>query len=109
MALASPTHILNKVADSLVATQKYATVEEAFWEMAISTVRYKVAYYQRRLRKMEHKYKMDFDSFSVKLKGKATPAQEDDWLAWKSARRMLANWQKSYRKMKKKKEKETTR
>lgn len=96
MALASPTHILNKVADSLVATQKYASVEEAFWEMAISTVRHRVAYYQRRLRKMEHKYKTDFDTFSAKLKGKATPAQEDDWLAWKSARRMLADWQKSY-------------
>ena len=64
--------------------------------MAISTVRHKVAYYQRRLRKMEHKYKMDFDTFSAKLKGKATLAQEDDWLAWKSARRMLADWQKSY-------------
>lgn len=96
MSISSPTHILNKVAGSLVATQKYATVEEAFWEMAISAVRHKVAYYQRRLRKMEHKYEMDFDSFSVKLKGKATPAQEDDWLAWKSARRMLADSQKSY-------------
>jgi hypothetical protein len=45
---------------------------------------------------MENKYGADFDKFTVRLKGKATPAQEDDWLAWKSARSMLMDWQKTY-------------
>ena len=31
--------------------------------------------------------------FSARLKGRATPAEEDDWLAWQSARRRLADWE----------------
>jgi hypothetical protein len=92
----SPSSVLNKVAGSLVAAKRFATVEEALWDMAVSTVRGKVTYYRRRIRRMENKYGMDFDKFTARLKGKATPAQEDDWLAWKSARSMLAGWQKTY-------------
>lgn len=92
----SPNSVLNKVASSLVAAKRYATVEDALWDMAVTTVRGKVTYYRRRIRKMENKYGMDFDRFTARLKGKATPAQEDDWLAWKSAYSMLADWQKTY-------------
>ena len=92
----SPNLVLNKVASALVATKRFATVEEALWNMAISTVRGRVTYYRRRIRKMENKYAMDFDKFTARLKGKATPVQEDDWLAWKSARSMLADWQNTY-------------
>ena len=92
----SPNSVLNKVAGSLVAAKRFATVEEALWDMAVSTVRGKVTYYRRRIRRMENKYGMDFDKFTARLKGKATPTQEDDWLAWKSACSMLADWQKTY-------------
>jgi len=92
----SPNSVLNKVAASLVAAKRYSTTEEALWDMALSTVRGKVTYYRRRIRKMENKHGTDFDKFTVRLKGKATPAQEDDWLAWKSARSMLMDWQKTY-------------
>ena len=92
----SPNSVLNKIAGSLVAAKRFATKEEALWDMAVSTVRVKLTYYRRRIRKMENKYGMDFDKFTARLKGKTTPAQEDDWLAWKSARSMLADWQKTY-------------
>ena len=95
----SPNTDLTKVANSLVAAKHFPTVEEALWDMAVSTVRGKVAYYRRRIRKMENKYGVDFDKFTVRLKGKATPEQEDDWLAWRSARSMLADWQKSYQEL----------
>lgn len=93
----SPTNILNTVAGSLVAKQKYASIEEALWELALSAVRSKTVYYRRRIRKLEHKYATDFDAFTARLKGRATPTEEDDWLAWRSARRMLADWQQTYR------------
>ena len=92
----SPHSVLNKVANSLVVARHFATVEDALWYMAISTVRSKMSYYRRRIKKMENKYGMDFDKFSARLKGKATPQQEDDWLAWKSARSMLTDWRKTY-------------
>lgn len=92
----SPNSVLTRVARSLVASERFATVEDALWDMAISTVRGKMSHYRRRIRKMENKYGTDFDKFTAYLKGKATPQQEDDWLAWKSARSMLADWQKTY-------------
>jgi hypothetical protein len=95
----SPNSVLNKVAASLVAAKRYSTTEEALWDMALSTVRGKVAYYRRRIRRMENKHGMDFDKFTMRLKGKATPAQEDDWLEWKSARSMLTDWQKTYQEL----------
>jgi len=93
----SPTTVLNKVANSLVAKHRYSTPEEALWELALSAVRSKTVYYQRRIRRLENKHRMDFDKFTARLKNRATPAEEDDWLAWRSARNMLADWQGTYR------------
>jgi len=93
----SPTKILNTVAGSLVAKQKYASIEEALWEITLSAVRNKTAYYRRRIRKLERKYAMDFDTFTEELKGRATPDEEDDWLEWRSALSMLDDWQQAYR------------
>lgn len=92
----SPVNILNNVAGALVATRKYASLDEALWEMARTTVRGKINHYRRRIRRFEGKYSTDFDSFTARLKGCATPAEEDDWLAWRSARRMLSDWRQTY-------------
>jgi len=90
----SPNAILNQVATSLVAKQRYSSVEEAVLELALTAIRNKTVYYRRRIRKFENKYGADFDKFTARLKNKAGPDEEDDWLSWKSARNMLADWQK---------------
>lgn len=95
----SPIKIIDRVATSLVAKQRYPTVEKAIWELALSSVRDKTVYYRRRIRKLENKYSTDFDMFTARLKNQATPSEEDDWLAWRSARSMLADWRKSYQDM----------
>jgi len=95
----SPTGVINHVATSLVAKQRYSTVEEAIWELALTSIRSKTVYYRRRIRKLENKYGTDFDKFTVRLKNQAAPAEEDDWLAWRSALSMLADWQKAYQDM----------
>lgn len=97
MATMLPSNILNTVTNSMVATRKFSSVDEALWELARTAIRGKVNRYRRRIRRFENKYGIDFDTFSVRLKGRATPAEEDDWLAWKSARRMVGDWQKAYR------------
>ncbi len=70
----SPTDILTAVAGTMVAQQKYATVEDALKELALSAVRSKTTAYRRRIRRLERKYSTDFDTFSAHLVGKATPA-----------------------------------
>jgi hypothetical protein len=95
----SPNMVLTKVAASLVAAKRYSTTEEALWDMALSTVRGKVSYYRRRIRRLEAKHGMDFDAFTAYLKDRASPTQEDEWLSWKSALSMLKDWQMTYRDM----------
>ncbi|MCC6300050.1 MAG: hypothetical protein IT314_12185 [Anaerolineales bacterium] len=97
MATTLSSTVLNRVANSLVATRKFATVDEALWELARTAIRGKISLYRRRIRRMENKYDMDFDDFAAHLKGRATPAEEDDWQSWRSARRMMSDWQKAYR------------
>ena len=92
----SSVNVLTTIARSMVMTQEYASVEEALQAMALSEVQCKVAYYRRRIRALERKYGTDFEAFSAQLRGRATPAEEDDWLAWRSANRMLAYWQRTY-------------
>ncbi len=95
----SPSGVINQVAKSLVVKQRYPTVEKAIWELALSSVRSKTVYYRRCIRKLENKYGTDFDKFTDRLKNKADPSEEDDWLAWRSARSMLADWQKAYQEL----------
>ena len=92
----SSTDVLNNLARSLVIKQRYASIEEALREVALAAVRSKIAYYRRRIRRLERKYATDFDTFTSRIQGRATPAEEDDWLAWRSAQRMEADWRQVY-------------
>ena len=96
MALTLSVDVLTTIARSLVATQEYASVEEALQAMALSEVRRKITYYRRRIRALEHKHGTNFETFSARLRGRATPEEEDDWLTWRSAMRMLDDWQRTY-------------
>jgi hypothetical protein len=97
MALAvSPTDILHQIAGTLVAQKKHRSVEEALREIALSAIRNKIASYRRRISRLEHKHGKDFATFSAQLQGRAMPADEDDWFAWRSALGMLADWQQVY-------------
>ena len=91
-----PTDILTTVAGTLVAKRRYANREEALRSLALAVIRGKTAYYRRRIRRFERKHHMNFDRFAARLKGRATPVEEDDWFAWRSAGRMLADWQQAY-------------
>ncbi len=95
----SPAGVINQVATSLVARQRYPSVEKAIWEIALSSIRSKTVYYRKRIRKLENRYGTDYDKFTARLKNQATPSEEDDWLEWRSARSMLADWQKTYQDM----------
>lgn len=95
----SPKDTLTLLARSLVAQRKYATEDDALRDFALSAVRSRLAYYQRRIRMLQRKHGADFDAFSARLQGQATPDEEDDWLAWRSARRMQSDWQQVYREL----------
>lgn len=92
----SSTDVLQTVARSLVAQRKYPTIDAALKELAIGVIKNQIAYYRRRIRRLERKHKMSFDEFTAHLRGRATPAQEDDWLDWQAARNMLEDWERTH-------------
>jgi len=92
----APTDILTAIAGTLVAKNKYTSREEALRALALAVIRSKMAYYRRRIRRLERKHHTNLDRFTARLKGRATPGEEDDWFEWRSAGRMLADWHQAY-------------
>lgn len=64
--------------------------------LARSAVRERMVRYRRRIQRLERKHGADFAEFTRQIEGSATPQQEDDWLAWRSAVEMLNEWQAVY-------------
>jgi hypothetical protein len=85
--------VLTTIAESLVATKKYKSLDEALYALAIGEVDRKVAKYRRRINRLRKKHGMTFDEFTAHLRGKATIEQEDDWLEWEAAIDMLSDWE----------------
>ena len=85
--------VLDTIAGTLVNQEKYRSKDEALRALAQSAVRDKIGHYQRRIRRLQRKYGLDFAAFSRSLQGHATPQQEDDWLDWRTAHSMLEDWQ----------------
>ena len=96
MAEISPTTVLNRIADTLVIEAKFASKEDALRSLARSAVRERMVRYRRRIQRMERKYGADFAGFIRQIESSATPQQEDDWLAWRSAIEMMNEWQAIY-------------
>ena len=92
----SPSAVLNRIADSLVVEARFASKEEALRSLARAAVRERVLRYRRRIGRLERKHGVDFTGFTRQIEGSATPQQEDDWLAWRSAIDMLNEWQAIY-------------
>lgn len=84
--------VLKSIVKSLVATQRYKSVKEAIDEIALAAVQKKIAYYQRRIRKFERKYGIDFDAFDNRLKGGSSLSEEDDRFEWRSDLSMVNDW-----------------
>jgi hypothetical protein len=66
--------------------------EEAFLkDLAQDLARRRIKAYEDQVRKFERKYQ-SWEKFSEEIAGKASPAQEDDWMEWEGARNMLNAW-----------------
>jgi hypothetical protein len=96
----TPVEVLTTIARSLVYSRQYRDIDEALRGLALDEVSRKIARYRRRIRHFEHKYGTDFQTFSARLEDGATIAEEDDWMAWRSALSLLSDWEIAYRELK---------
>lgn len=97
--------------EALVKRNIFPSEQEAISELVRDYVLRQVKALQSEIRKFERKYGMDFQQFqqylrerSALLESKSLPAdqcealgaavmqEEDDWLDWKTALELFANW-----------------
>ncbi len=73
----------------------YDSPEKCAKELIAEMAERKIRYYSRAVKSFEAKYGMPFSKFTQKLKGRAKPKQEDDWMEWEAATDMLDAWKKA--------------
>ena len=84
---------LDRVAQPLIRAGVYASEEEFLRDTVRQLARHQIAAWQEVIRGFEKKY-ISWEKFSDATLDTATIPQEDEWMEWESARRMLAAWQK---------------
>lgn len=73
----------------------YDSPEKFIRDMIVKFVTDRISYYEKIIERFESKYKISFSKFTKRLKGKATPKLEDDWMEWESAINMLETWKRA--------------
>ncbi len=73
----------------------YDSPERFAKELVSEMAERKIRHYTRVVRRFQSKYRMPFDKFTQKLKGKAKTKYEDDWMEWEAAMNLLDAWRKA--------------
>jgi hypothetical protein len=79
--------------EPLVRTGLYPNAEEAFKHIVLDHISHQIAWAKKELQQYEQKYGQSFDEWSKSIEGRASVAEEDDWLEWEATLDMLAGWQ----------------
>ncbi len=83
------------LAKPFVESGIFDSPEKFVGELAHEMAERKIKHYARVVKRFEAKYRTSFPKFSEKLKSKATPKLEDDWMEWEAAINMLHAWKKA--------------
>ncbi len=86
---------LEKIANTLVGLGRYSSQTDAIRAIALEQVERKIALYARRAKHYEKKHRTSFESFTKRLRNRATPRLEDEWMEWEAALDMLDEWRQA--------------
>lgn len=70
----------------------YKDEKSVLTDIVLDYITRKIKQYDKTIRALKKKYGSDFNEFTLTIKNKATFAQEDDWMDWKSAIEMRQSW-----------------
>ena len=82
-------HIARPLVEAGIYTSEEAFVRDILKNMALQKVRV----YERTVNRFRSKYG-SLEDLGTKIKGKASPTQEDTWMEWEAAEDMLKAWKK---------------
>ena len=78
--------------EPLVRTGLYPSSEQALKSIILDYIEHQIAQIEAELKRYEQKYQQTFAEWSESLSGRATIADEDDWLEWEANLDMLDSW-----------------
>lgn len=91
----SAIKVLEVIANTLVDTGRYQNQADAIRGIAIEQINRKIALYESRVRRIQRKHRTSFETYTKRLRGRATIRQEDEWMDWETALAMLTAWRKA--------------
>jgi hypothetical protein len=87
--------VLETVARGMVAAGLYKDIAAAIRAMALEQIERKIATYRAQVEGFEKQYHHTLETHSGLLVGRASMAEEEDWMEWKGAVVMLEAWRRA--------------
>jgi hypothetical protein len=78
--------------EPLVRAGFYPTAEQALKHIVLDFINHRIAWAQAKIRRLEKKHGQSFTDYTRSLEGRATGAEEDEWMEWESLLDMLESW-----------------
>lgn len=78
--------------EPLVSAGFYPTTEQALKHIVLDFIDRKISWAQAKVRRYEKKHGQSFAEYTAALTGRATIAEEDEWMEWESLIDMLDSW-----------------
>jgi len=79
----------------MVAAGLYKDIAAAIRAMALEQIERKIATYRAQVEGFEKQYHHSLETHSGLLVGRASMAEEEDWMEWKGAVVMLEAWRRA--------------
>jgi hypothetical protein len=91
----STQEVVETVARGMVAAGLYKDIAAAVRAMALEQIERKIATYRAQVEGFEKQYHHSLETHSGLLVGRASMAEEEDWMEWKGAVVMLEAWRRA--------------
>ncbi|MGC9396215.1 MAG: hypothetical protein ACP5J4_15335 [Anaerolineae bacterium] len=79
--------------EPFVRTGVYSSPEQALKHIFLDYIQRQINWAKVELRRYEQRHGETFEEWTQALSGKATIAEEDEWMEWEATQDMLAGWQ----------------
>ena len=92
MSTAILNQVANWLAEPFVRTGVYPNAEQALKHIFLDYIQRQIAWAEVAVQRYEQKHGAPFATWTRAIAGKATIADEDEWMEWEAVLDMLAGW-----------------
>jgi hypothetical protein len=78
----------------LVREGIFKSYDELLKSLLLDYIDRQITLHEKRVRAFEAKHEMTFEEYTCSLRGKASIAEEDEWMDWEEALVFLRKWKK---------------